>query len=293
MKKRIDTLKNFQPKEFLGSLPKKFENHALTVMIIVAGILIGVSLYSVNSLTTTASKQDSSTSGNTPSPVSSLGVPEDTENTLLELVKDEDVSISSNIATYRRSAFSNATAESDWVITAAEALEEYFLQNTYYPPETELPTVLRNAAISLSDESDRTVNSQGSNYSYTAESCENGQCKGFLLSANVNGSIYQLGETDFTKRAWLIATAEALDAFRKSSDSLLYPNEDDVISSLNTFYEETLGSDFLTTDPSGSELNEEDSDYNYRGIDCSLTGCSAYVLRTTFKDGALYFQQSQ
>lgn len=274
-------------------MPKVAESHALTIMIVLAGILIGASLYSVNSLTTTARNQNTSTSEETPIPLSSLNIPEDTKKTLLELLKDESVNISSNIATYRRSAFSSATAESDWVISAAEALEKFYLENEYYPSEDSLSGVLQSATIPLIDTSDRAVNTKDSDYSYSTRGCENGRCSGFLLSAKVAGSVYQLGETDFTKRAWVIATAEALDVYMKSTDTTLYPTDAEVINVLTKFYEEMLNSEFVTADPSGKELNANDSDYNYRGIDCSAAGCSAFVLRTTFKDGALYFQQSQ
>ena len=288
-----EKIKNFNVKAFVAQLPKIVENHSLTVLIVLAGVLVGFSLFSVSSLTQTASSQNVPNNGDTPAPLSSLNISSDIEEVLIGLQEDEDVSISSNIASYRRSAFGDATNESLWVVDAAQAIEEYASQNEFYPTEDSIVSVLRAAAIAPEDTEDRTVNTAGSDYSYKAEGCQNGRCSGFFLAANVEGGIYQLGETDFTKRAWVNTTAEALDAFSKSSTDRLYPTEKDLIPSLTQFYEETLSGTFDPADPTGASVNDDDSAYSYRGIDCTIAGCSSFVLRTTFKDGALYFQQSQ
>jgi len=262
-------------------------------LILFAGALVGFSLFSVSSLTQNASKEVGDSQGDTPVPLTSLNIKPETEEKLLALSQDEDVSIGSNIATYRRSAFSNATIESEWVIDAAAALESYYSENEFYPTESQIVSVLGQAGVAAADSEDRVVNSSGSEYQYSTERCDSGRCSGFFLTADVGSSIYQLGETDSTKRDWVNNTAQALDAYNKSTTERLYPNERDFIAEITTFYEETLKDTFISADPSGSNVNDDESDYNYRGIDCTANGCSSFVLRTTFKDGALYFQQSQ
>jgi hypothetical protein len=284
-------LTSFKPKNAYLWFINTIEHHSLTVLIVIAGVLVGFSLFSVSSLTRHAAS--SVTEGDAPSPLASLNINPETEQTLLALGQDEDVSISSNIATYRRSAFSNATEESQWVIEAADALESYFTQNDFYPTENQIVAVLGLSGVAGSDSEGRAVNSSGSDYRYSAERCDNGQCGGFFLTAQVGSSIYQLGETDSIKRDWVNSTAQALDALSKSTGSRLYPTESNFIADMKSFYSETLNDTFVTADPAGVDVNDDESDYGYRGIDCSSAGCSSFVLRTTFKDGALYFQQSQ
>ncbi len=288
-----DKIKQIKLKNLYQGFLNAVEHHSLTLLIILAGILIGFALFSVNSLTSNTSKKIDSSGGDTPSPVTSLNIKPETEEKLLALSQDEDVSISSNIATYRRSAFSNATVESNWVIDAASALESYFSENEFYPTENQIITVLGAAGVPSSDDEGRSVNASNSSYRYAAERCDNGRCGGFFLTADVGSSIYQLGETDSTKRDWVNNTAQALDTFSKASTSRLYPTESSFVESMNTYYSDILNDTFVSTDPKGAKVNDDDSDYSYRGIDCTSSGCSSFVLRTTFKDGALYFQQSQ
>lgn len=289
----IDKFKNIKPRSVYQNGISFIEHHSLTVLIIVAGILIGFSLFSVSSFTQNASKTLNQSPGDTPAPLTSLGIKPETEETLIALSQDEDVSISSNIASYRRSAFSSATNESNWVVDAAAALEAYYVENEFYPTENQIVSVLGQAGVEATDSEGRAVNASGSSYRYTPERCENGRCGAFYLTADVGTSIYQLGETDSTKRDWVNNTAQALDTFFKASSERLYPTENDFIADMNKYYLETLNSTFVAADPSGFSVNDEESDYSYRGIDCTPDGCRAFVLRTTFKDGALYFQQSR
>ena len=292
MQPLIDKVRNIKPKTIYQNGMSIVENHAFTILSLIAGLLIGFSLFSVSSLTQNASKGLETGLGDTPAPLSSLNIKPETEEALLVLSQDEDVTISSNIATYRRSAFTNATAESTWVIDAAAALEAYFAENEFYPTNNQVITVLGAAGVTATDEQGRLVNTDGS-YRYVGERCDNGRCGAFLLTADVGNSIYQMGETDSTRRDWINSTAQALDTLNKSSATRLYPTERSFVQAMNTFYEDTLNETFVSTDPLGFEVNDDQSVYSYRGIDCSSEGCSSFVLRTTFKDGALYFQQSQ
>lgn len=272
------------------------QKHTLTMLIIFAGLLIGFALYNVNDLTTNVSSE---TPLEIEEPVianaGTIKLDEDIKQMLLSLKQDTDVDVSSNIATYRRSAFSDSAVESAWVIEAATLLEEFKLENDYYPNKNQLISALasQDASFPVADPEGRVVNQNGSDYTYAPERCENEKCKGFLLSAKIANSLYQLGETGATKRTWVNETAQALDVYYKFDNRGYYPLDENFTSELTAFYPTVFEKEFVAEDPNGIPVNGEGGVYTYRGIDCDNVGCDSFVLRTTFKDGASYFQQNQ
>jgi hypothetical protein len=291
----LEKLRKIHPKEVISGALRIAENHTLTLLIMFAGLLVGLSLLSVNNLTKNSTGNQMGNEAITPDTnINSLGLNKETTDLLLTLNEDTDVTIGSNIASYRRSAFSSATDESKWVIGAADVLEKLESEANFYPTTKAVAEILRDNAYSPADPAGRTVNTEGSDYTYVGENCgDNSRCKAFTLSAKVGSSIYQMGETDATKRTWVDATAEALVAYQKTSSEKLYPLESSFVAELKLYYEKTFSTEFVDADPAGGKVNKDNSDYVYRGVNCGTSGCQSFVLRTTFKDGALYFQQSQ
>jgi len=293
MKNSIEKIKNMQPKEVLSAVLSYAEKHTFTLLMVFAGVVIGLALLSVNNFTNSANESAMINGINElAQPQSGLNIDEEVAADLLTLGDDVDVTIQSNIASYRRSAFSNATGESQWVIDAAEALENYYTADRLYPDADNITDVLTAAGVAVQDEEDRILNQSNSNYSYTPQRCNEGKCDRFTLSAEVDGGTYQLGERDFTRREWVRSTADALTLYKASQPGGLYPNEDAFITELTSLYTENFDTEFVKDDPSGVEVNDDDTSYGYRGIDCQPAGCTSFVLRTELKDGALYFQQS-
>ncbi|MEM6997954.1 MAG: hypothetical protein AAF413_03530 [Patescibacteria group bacterium] len=298
----------------------------------------------------------------------------------LNLIRnDEDVFITSNIASYRRSVFSDSTNESAWVIQAAGLLESFKASTGYYPVQSQFITTVTSQA-----EADNVAfdPAGADNYTYTASECDSsGQCSEFDLRTTFNdGSIYQLGENDYIRRTWINDMATILDLYSRwvqdtskafsdyadvqSEDNFTrlvvagrltdvrgqsptidkrdeviskyslwlnpdglssYPNDKDLIRFIEKYIdvqaaadhrhyygsphqfaydaEENQGGSSYTVEKVRFELVDinavpidtfaaADSQYLYKGIDCGDTGCDSYVLRTTFKDDASYFQQS-
>lgn len=293
----LTKVKNIQPRQIANMLMMLLQKHTITILILFAGGLIGFALLNVNDLTSDVSSEVSTNNDPVSLPAASnrIKLNEDTKNKLLALEKDTDVDVSSNIASYRRSAFSDAAEESQWVIGAATLLESYHATANTYPTKARFTAVLGelDPALPIIDDANKVVNQIGSKYTYVPENCDDSGCKGFLLTAQLSNSNYQLGETDSTKRAWINDTAQALDVYYKFENRKIYPLESNFIPTFSTFYKATFGKDFEPKDPSGIEVNAEGGQYTYRGIDCDKKGCSDYVLRTVFKDGASYYQQSR
>lgn len=293
MKKLSNPLESLTPKKAAEASLKVLKQHTPIVLTLLAGLMIGFALYSVNTLTSDTSQQISQAEDGTfEQPISGFNIDEDFKRSLESLSEDSDVVISSNIASYRRSAFSSATSESEWVLNAAQALEDYYDLSDIYPREDQIVTVLRDAAVDPEDSDGNIINAQNSSYRYQPSICVEAGCQAFIVSENLGSSTYQLGERDIVRRAWVNNTAEALSAYKYARADGLYPTEDNLISSLTEYYDDTFDEDFISEDPKGNEVNTDDSGYSYLGVDCLQSGCQNFVLRTTFKDGALYFQQS-
>ena len=292
MKKPQSSLKNITPKKVLQSAKTVLLHHSPVILTIVAGLLIGFALYSVANLTNSTSQQVFESGSGDQQPLSGLNIDENLKSTLASLSEDQDVVISSDIVNYRRSAFSDDSAESEWVIDAAEALEDYYDTNKIYPRRDQIVKVLSDAAVSPEDRDNRVVNSEQSVYSYSPSICDNDGCKSFTLSEDFGTSTYQLGEKDIIRRTWVNDTSSALVSYGAEDESNSYPTEKQFIEAMQAYYQSTFEKDFVSEDPSGKNANSEGSTYAYRGVNCTSDGCQGYVLRTTFNDGALYFRQS-
>ncbi len=293
MKSLKNPLESITPKKIADGSLRILRDHTPVVLTVLAAGLIGFALYSVSTLTSDTSQQVSQAENGTfEQPITGLNIDEDLKRSLESLSEDSDVVISSNIASYRRSAFSNVTAESDWVLSAARALEDYFDQNEAYPREDQIVSVLRDAVVNPEDAGGRLVNTEASVYRYQPSICNETGCQSFSLSENLGSSTYQLGERDIVRRTWVNDTAEALAAYQAASGSGVYPTEKEFVSDMKAFYEATFDQPFEPNDPRGNEVNNDNSTYSYIGVNCTLSGCQNFVLRTTFNDGALYFQQS-
>lgn len=294
-KPNIPNLKSVKPKRIGAVALSVMQKHTLTILIFFAGILIGYALYSVNDLTHQVSSEQLDTETNISAGQGKINLDKATESSLLVIAKDTDVNISSNIASYRRSAFSDSAVESQWVIEAARLLEQYKVTKGGYPNVNSINSALssQDSAFIITDDSGLAINEDGGMYTYASDGCDDKGCTSFLLTANLGSSLYQLGETDHTKRSWINETAQALDIYYKLDNKRRYPLEGDVTSALSVVYKDTFNKTFTATDPNGKKINESGSAYTYRGIDCDRKGCNDFVLRTTFKDGASYYQQSQ
>lgn len=293
--------------------------HNVTAMFVMAGLLVGFSLMQVRSLTQQASDpaavDTSSDTGDSGVVVPLVKIKLD-EATLarLELIKnDVDVSISSNIASYRRSAFSDSTDEDQWVISTAGQLEQYALDYGLYPSTDQVTSKLSSIFPSFNpnDPSGIPLNENGSSYVYQGSNCSADGCSEFILRSTFSdGSIYQLGAHDYSRRDWVNTQAAALSAYKLSNNN--YPVEKKFIEEMTDFYAGFLsgstpitqdagvlqfyfdnkGGQFEPNDISGVAVNEEDSDYRYIGVDCDNDSCNSYILRAIFSDDASYFQQS-
>jgi len=296
MNNMIKKLKELSPRQVMNATLYFVQKHNFTALIILAGLLIGFALISVNDLASNVSSDQLITSDEPVIEVSgNINLDKTTEQQLLALKQDTGVDINSNIASYRRSAFSDVTSESEWVIRAATLLEQHHSATGTYPDDAQLISVLKtqDASFVAADPEGRTVNQPDSDYSYTSQQCSDNKCSGFMLSAKLGGSVYQLGEMDVIRRSWVNNTAQALDVFYKFEDRGYYPTETDFVTSLTEFYPSVFEEEFNAADPKEIEVNAKDGDYTYRGIDCDADGCQSFVIRTVFKDDASYFQQSQ
>jgi len=286
--------KELDVKQILNGLLYFIHKHNFATLMIFAGALIGFALVTVNDFTSNVSSPDIASVDPVIAGSTKIKLDPETEQVLLNLKDDSDVDVNSNIASYRRSAFSDATVESDWAIRAARLVEDYAEQNGSYPDTSDITSALQSqdATLSTVDPGGVSINQPSSQYTYTASRCDEG-CREFLITIQLGDSVYQLGDMDIIRRTWVNDTAQVLDVFYRFEDRKYYPTEKDFVKSLEQFYPTIFKDDFAAEDPDGVEANGTNSDYTYRGIDCDSQGCQNFVLRTAFKDGASYFQQSK
>src|SRR6056297_1567339 len=121
------------PQKALKIVLANLQKHTAVVIAIIAGLFIGYAIFSVNSISQTTDASLNQTDSAANLPLSSLNIDDNLRNRLESLSEDQDVTIGSNIASYRRSAFSDTTEESQWTIEAATALESYYADNENYP----------------------------------------------------------------------------------------------------------------------------------------------------------------